>query len=176
MVDFQSISITLATLSFVVAAIYYAMNLREVRRNRRLTLTTTVLTPFMTEEGVLKSFDLMAMKWSSLDEFNSKYDHRVNRENAAKRMSIWNRCETIGILYRDGLLDLKTLYGGSGGNISNLWFKFKPVIEMYRGTDYAARAYENFEYLAERLLEHRQARGEIGKRVLEIRENPGTTI
>jgi hypothetical protein len=47
---------------------------------------------------------------------------------------------------------------------------------MYRGTDYAARAYENFEYLAERLLEHRQARGAIGERPLEIRENPGTTI
>ena len=159
MVDFQSISITLATLSFVVAAIYYAMNLREVRRNRRLTLTTTVLTPFMTEEGLLTIFDLTSMEWSSLEDFNSKYDHRVNRENAAKRMSMWNRCETIGILYRDGLLDLKILYGGSRGQISMIWFKFKPVIEMYRETDMDARAYEDFEYLAERLLEYTKARG-----------------
>jgi hypothetical protein len=37
MVDFQSISITLAAFSFVVAATYYAMNLREVTRNRKIT-------------------------------------------------------------------------------------------------------------------------------------------
>ena len=159
MVDYQSISITLASLSFVIAAIYYAMNISEVKRNRRITLTNTVLDPFMTEEGYSKLLDLMAMEWSSLDDFNSKYDHRVNRENAAKRISMWNRFETIGMLYREGLVDLKTLYGGTGGVLTVLWFKFKPVIEMYRGTDFDERAYENFEYLAERLLEYTKARG-----------------
>jgi hypothetical protein len=42
-----------------------------------------------------------------------------------------------------------------------IWFKFKPVIEMYRETDMDARAYEDFEYLAERLLEYTKARGGI---------------
>ena len=159
MVDLQSISITLAAFSFVLAAIYYAMNINEAKRNRRITLTTTLLQPFMTEEGQTKIRELIAMEWSSLDDFNSKYDHRVNPENAAKRLALWNRCETIGILYRDGLLDLKILYGGSRGQISMIWFKFKPVIEMYRETEYDARAYEDFEYLAERLLEYTRARG-----------------
>jgi len=159
MVDLQSISITLAAFSFVLAAIYYAMNINEAKRNRRITLTTTVLQPFMTEEGQTKIRELIAMEWSSLDDFYSKYDHRINPENAAKRLALWNRCETIGILYRDGLLDLKILYGGSRGQISMIWFKFKPVIEMYRETEYDARAYEDFEYLAERLLEYTRARG-----------------
>ena len=81
MVDAQSISIILAALSFVVAAIYYAMNLREVRRNRRITLTTTMLQqPFMTKEGFRQFLDLMAMEWSSPDDYKNKYDHRVNPE------------------------------------------------------------------------------------------------
>ena len=135
------------------------MTLNNTRQNRRITLTTTVLQPFMTEEGQTKIRELIAMEWSSLDDFKSKYDHLVNPENAAKRLALWNRCETIGILYRDGLLDLKILYGGSRGQISMIWFKFKPVIEMYRETDMDARAYEDFEYLAERLLEYTKARG-----------------
>ena len=159
MVDYQSISITLAALSFVIAAIYYSMNIREAKRNRRITLTNTVLQPFMTEEGYSKIMDLYAMEWSSLDDFNSKYDHRADRENAARRLAMWNMFETIGMLYREGLLDIKTLYGGSGGVISVLWFKFKPIIEMYRGADFDERAYENFEYLAERLLEYTKERG-----------------
>jgi len=155
MVDTQSISIILAALSFVVAAIYYAMNLREVRRNRRITLTTTMLQqPFMTKEGFRQFLDLMAMEWSSLDDYKNKYDHIVNPENCALRQSLWNTCESIGLLYREGMLDLKTLSGGSTGMITLLWYKFEPIIKMYRGKDYAESAYENFEFVAKKLEEY----------------------
>ena len=176
MVDLQSLSITLAALSFVVAVSYYAMNLREIRRSRRITLTTTVLEPFMTVEGNQLVMDLQTMTWNDLDDYKRKYDHRVNPENYAKRAAVWNRCNTIGMLYSEGLLDLKTLYGGSGGILTRLWFKFKPIIEMYRGTDYDELAYEDFEALAERLYEYTNARGEEGRRLHELREKPGTTI
>ena len=91
MVDVQSISMTLAALSFIVAAIYYAMNLREVSRNRRVTLTTTLLQPFMTEEGNRLFMDLWEMEWRDLEEYKSKYDHRASPENYAKRSAVWNR-------------------------------------------------------------------------------------
>ena len=158
-ITYQMVLSTLQTVGLLVGIYYYIMTLNNTRQNRRITLTTTVLQPFMTEEGQIKIRELIAMEWSSLDDFKSKYDHLVNPENAAKRLALWNRCETIGILYRDGLLDLKILYGGSRGQISMIWFKFKPVIEMYRETDMDARAYEDFEYLAERLLEYTKARG-----------------
>jgi hypothetical protein len=115
------------------------------------------------------------MTWNDLDDYMRKYDHSVNRENASKRLALWNRCNTIGSLYREGLLDLKTLYMGSGGMITRLWLKFRPIIELYRGTDYDERAYEDWEYLAERLFEYTQAKGETGRRVIELREKPGTT-
>jgi hypothetical protein len=153
MVDVQSISITLAALSFLVAASYYVLNLREIRRNRQITLTTTLLQPFMSDEGYIKIMDLLAMQWDSLEEFMNKYDSRVNPENAASRMSLWNACETLGMLYRDGFLDLKTIISASGGIINSLWVKFGPVIESYRGNDYATNSYENFEYLASQIGE-----------------------
>jgi hypothetical protein len=34
-----------------------------------------------------------------------------------------------------------------------MWVKFKPVIEMYRGTDFTGHDYENFEYVAGQLNE-----------------------
>ena len=153
MVDVQSISITLAALSFIVAVSYYALNLREIRRNRQIALTTTLLQPFMTDVGYNKILDLLAMQWDSLEDYMEKYDSRVNPENAASRMSLWNTCETLGMLYREGFLDLKTIYSTSGGIINSLWMKFKPVIESYRGSDYATNAYANFEYLAMKISE-----------------------
>jgi hypothetical protein len=151
MVDVQSISIVLAALSFVVAVTYYAMNIMEIRRSRRITLTTTLMQPFMTVEGNREFGDLLTMEWSDLDDYNSKYDSRVSLENWAKRVSVWKRCDSLGLLYRKGLLDLETIGSGSLTLISDLWYKFKPVIEMYRKTDFHRSAFENWEYLAEKL-------------------------
>jgi len=175
MVEIQSISITLAALSFLVAATYYAFNLSEIRKNRRITLTTTLLEPFMTIEGNKLFLDLNTMTWNDLDDYKKKYDHKVNPESFANRMSMWNRCNTIGSIYREGLLDLRTLYVGSGRMIIWLWFKFKPVIEMYRGTDFEVKAYEDWEYLAERLLKYLDSRGERGDYLSEFMEKPGFT-
>ena len=130
----------------------------------------------MTVEGNQLIMDLQTMTWEDLDDFIKKYDHRVNIENYAKRAAMWNRCHALGSLYRDGLLDLKTLYAGSAGIITRMWLKFRPIIEMYRDADYDQRAYEDWEYLAEKLSEYTQSRGEVGRRVHELRESPGTTI
>ena len=167
MVDFQSLTVTLAALSFIVAATYYAMNIREQRRNRRLTLTTTVLQPFMTVEGNELILELITMEWNDIDDFKARYDHRVNPENYAKRIAVWNMCENIGTLYKEGLLDLETLYRGSQAIIALLWRRFKPVIEMYRGIDYGEDAYANFEFVAEKMIELRGDR-EINDLIEEL--------
>lgn len=112
-----------------------------------------MLQPFMSEEGNMKMMELFTMEWSSFDDFKAKYDHRNNPENSAQRMAIWNRCEAIGYLYREGMVDIKTIFASSGMNIHMLWDKFKPIIEMYRGTDFPDFAYADFEYLAKHLRE-----------------------
>jgi hypothetical protein len=120
---------------------------------------------FMTDEGYLKTMELLGMQWDSIEDFMQKYDSRVNPVNAARRMSLWNTCETIGLLYREGFLDLETIWASSAGIIGTLWRKFGPVIEYYRGTHYTENSYENFEYLAGVLSEYQT---EHGKREMGI--------
>jgi hypothetical protein len=132
---------------------YYVMNLMETRRNRRITLTTTLMQYFMTVEGSRGIADLISMEWSDLDDYHSKYDHRVNIENFTKRVAVWRLFDSIGLLYRKGLLDLETINSGSTGIIPSLWRKFKPVVEMYRRTDFHISTWENWEYLAGKLHE-----------------------
>ena len=83
-----------------------------------------------------------------------KYDHKADRINAARRMALWNTCNSIGSVYRDGLLDLKTIFTSSGGMIGNIWRKFEPIIKFYRTTEYSPKGYEDFEYLALQLEEY----------------------
>ena len=157
----QSLSYVAAAIGVCVAAVYYAMNLRELNRNRRITLTSTMMQPFMTQEGSRQFIDLVNMDWKDLDDFMRRYDSRINPENFSKRMSMWNICENMGRLYREGLIDLETLYGGSNGAIQWMWVKFKPVIEMYRKTEFSRHAYEDFEYVVGKLDEfHKKKYGE----------------
>jgi len=175
MVDLQVISIILGALSFWIAAIYYVLNLKEISRNRRITLTTTVLEPFMTKEGYGDLLDLLVMEWKDFEDFKNKYDHKSNPENAKMRLAMWNRFETIGMLCKEGLLDVYTLYGGIGGVLQVLWFKFKPIIERYRETEYDKEAYSHFEYLAERVYKYTQARKTTGELVIQAIEKPETS-
>ena len=91
------------------------------------------------------------MEWSDFDDFKLKYDLRTNPENCALRLSIWNNCESIGLLFREGMLDKKTLRAGSVGMIPILWYKFEPIIKMLRETDYNEDDFENFEFVAKQL-------------------------
>ena len=125
----QSVSYIAGALGVCVAAIYYVINLREMNKNRRITLTTTMMQPFMTVEGLRQFNNLISMDWKDLDDFSKKYDGRVNPQNYAERLSMWNLCENLGLLYREVMIDLKTLYGGSSFIVQITWLKFKSVIE-----------------------------------------------
>jgi hypothetical protein len=159
-----------AIIGVFIGLSYYIMNLREIRRNRRITLTTDVLQPFQTKEGFSNILDLLGMEWTSLEDFTQKYDHRVNPDNSAARIAMWNKCESIGMLYKEGLLDLETLFGGSQGAIVTLWVKFEPIIEMYRESDLGPMAYQNFEVIAEKLMEYMKLHGEPEAQERVIRE------
>lgn len=116
----QAVSYIIGSLGVLMAAVYYVLNLRETVKNRRITLTNTMMQPFMSEEGCRRFIDLVTMEWSDLEDYKRKYDSRTNPANFAKRYSMWNLCENFGRLYREGLIDLETLYGGSSSIIQYL--------------------------------------------------------
>ena len=63
----QSMSYVAAAISVCLAAFYYALNLREANRNRRMALTTSLMQSFISEEGVKRFIDLANMQWTDFD-------------------------------------------------------------------------------------------------------------
>ncbi|MCX6653604.1 MAG: hypothetical protein NTY03_00630 [Candidatus Bathyarchaeota archaeon] len=145
----QSVSYIAGALGVCIAAFYYAINIREQTRNRRVTLTTSLLQSFMSREGIRLIVDLMRMEWSDFDDFLRKYDSTVNPDNIIMRSAVFMHCEVLGREYRSGVIDLDTLFSVCSDNIPQLWVKFKPIIEEYRKRKvYSKIEFENFEYLA----------------------------
>jgi hypothetical protein len=155
----QSISYMAGALGVCVAAIYYILNLREQTLNRRVTLTNSLLQSYSSREGFRLQEELYDMKWSDFDDFLRKYDSSVNPDNLALRTSVFTVCELLGRQYKSGLIDIDTLFSVCNTSITQLWVKFKPIIEEYRRRGvYSKIEFENFEYLAvelRKLLEKR---------------------
>ncbi len=134
-----------------VAVVFYALNLRETTRNRRIKLTNILMEPLMSEEGNNRFIELMNMEWKDIDDFNNRYDSRVNPENFSMRMFLWSLCESLGYLCRINMIDLDMLFGCSNSVIQSTWVKFKSVIYDYRKTEFNKSAFKNFEYLVDAL-------------------------
>ncbi|MCX6653830.1 MAG: hypothetical protein NTY03_01780 [Candidatus Bathyarchaeota archaeon] len=154
----QSISYMAGALGVSVAALSFAFNMRTTTKNRRASLTNNLMNSFLSEEGMKRWSDLEIMKWKDFEDFRSKYDSTVNTDNYVKRQAFWNTCDLIGYQYREGLVDLGTVYNAGGIFITYSWLKFKPIIEEYRKTEYGIDDYENYEYVANELLKMKNKR------------------
>ena len=148
----QSVSYTAGAISVVLGVIYYAINLRETNRNRRVALTNTLMQTFTSEEGIKRYNELLSMEWVDFDDFVSKYDSTVNFDNWMKRTMVWNACEVLGHQYRTKMVDFDTVFTTCNTFVPILWTKFRPIIEEYvrRGVN-PKLMYENFEYLADEI-------------------------
>ena len=155
--DVQTAYYMVAATGVLVAAVFYIVNLRETTKNRRITFTNSVMQQLLTEEGVRREIDCYLMQWIDFDDFKRKYDSRVNPENYSKRMSLWLQYDSMGYLYKSGLIDLDTVANVGGGLLLWDWLKFKPIIEELRKRDLGPNGLSNFEYLAEAVLRRRES-------------------
>jgi hypothetical protein len=149
LVVLQSLSYTAGAISVVLGVIYYMINLRETTRNRRVTLTNTLMQILLSEEGARRWEELMQAKWENFDDFYKKYDSTVNLDHYAKRDSFCRTFDIFGYQYMSGYLDIGTLWTICNEAVPFTWVKYGPIIEEYKKRGlYTKHVYEHFEYLA----------------------------
>ena len=150
--EIQAAYYMVAATGVLVAAVFYIANLRETTRNRKATFSLALLNNVFGHEGARDYVELLSMQWTDVDDFKRKYDSSVNPENYILREHFWDVCNEIGWQYRTGLVDLDTVWR-VGLGIHLVWFKFKPIIEVYRREEYGMLMHRDWEYLAEKIDE-----------------------
>lgn len=143
----QSVSYIAGALGVCVAAFYYVMNLREQRRNRRITFTQNLIQTFNTVENFKIQGELLNMDWKNYDDFEKKYGSDTNVDNYGKRMFFFYTFESLGKLLKEGLVDSETLYGVINTTVITIWIKFLPTIVENRRRYMGRTGWEGFEYL-----------------------------
>jgi len=155
----QSVSYIAGALGVCVAAIFYILNLRISQRNmkttletRKLQFVTSITTQLLSEEGQRRYGELMNMEWTDYDDFEKKYGSDYNLDNYAKRMSMWNTFNTMGMLVREKLVESEVLYRINNIDPLFMWSKFKDVIAENRRRYGGKDNFSDFELLNDEIL------------------------
>jgi hypothetical protein len=154
----QSVSYIAGALGVCIAAIFYVLNLRISQRNmkqtletRKLQFVTSITNQLLSEEGQRRFGELLNMEWKDYDDFEKKYGSDYNLDNYAKRMSVWNTYNTLGMLVREKLVEPEVLYSITRTNPIFMWSKFKDLIaethKRYGGGD----TLSDFKFLSDEL-------------------------
>jgi hypothetical protein len=144
MVDAQTVSIIFAGLSIGVAAIYYALTLRNTRKNQELQLETRqaqlfmeVYKEFSSPSFLLRFQDIRNNIVRDIDKYREEFGdlQRTDPERYAGWISLGTWFEGLGTLLKHGLIDPNMVYDMMGGVVFRYWNARRIVIEEMQKID-----------------------------------------
>lgn len=140
---------------------------KEATETRRLQIFMQLFNAFNTKENLDNLVELMNLKPDE-KTYREKYDSHVNPEFFAKRARVWYFYNSVGELYRMGLVDKDLLHRlNIDINVSMIWQNWGHIIELNRKRENMPDLWDGFEYLYEEIHNMR-----IEKGYPEITYNP----
>jgi len=140
---------------------YYVMTVRNSNKARKTQILMQLRSLYLDKEWLLDYADLLETEWTSLEDYDKKYDSTVNPEHMAKRFRLWEYLDGVGYLLHENLIERESVYYMSQGQGAPMqWKKWQPIIEenyrkRYNNPDW----WKWFEYLASEISKERIKRG-----------------
>ena len=166
-ITFQTIFQFLQTMSIMVGIAYYLMILQNQQKTQKHQQETQKTQLFMqlyqssfNVENSETYWDIISWQWETHEEYQEKYGPRANPDKAYRAIAYYYVFDGLGMLVRNNVVDINTVYRMLGRRIINIWFKIETTIERVRkqldpGPDYL----EDFEYLAMEMVRMRKEKG-----------------
>jgi hypothetical protein len=166
--DIQTFSIVIAAAGVFVAAINSVYSSREAKQQRQTEIETRQAELFMqmynrwSTPDMMKSYGLVLFRssWTDYDDWAQKYGpYHGDFDVWASGMSVLTFFEGLGVLVRNGLIDIKLVEDLLSRRLVETWNKFRPIREegIRRGRD--PKAWDHAEYLYKLMMQRQQ--GEV---------------
>lgn len=130
MVDIQTVSIAIASASVTIAAIYYALQIRNQTKIRHTDLTMRLNSWWTSEETAKQWLRAMDLEFKDFQDFTKKYGMPFSEkpEHIAVFVTV-NHFDAMGYLLHRKMIDLELVRLLP---IIAAWEKMKPLIEGLR--------------------------------------------
>jgi len=155
-ITYQMVLSTLQTVGILVGIVYYITIMRNSQRtqeislkNQQLSSVHRILEVYRDPEEYYKWLEVKNLEWDDTDDFWEKYSESKNPEMAAKYGTMFQYYDGLGYLWKEGVIDIKSLSVYMGWGCLLLWKRYKPIVEGYR--KHYLDAFQYWEQLVEAL-------------------------
>ena len=155
----ESIPLILTGIGIIVSILYYTSVLKNAQKARRTEMFLQLYQERFNIEGMKNFWKILALEWTTFEEYLKTYGPDADPDTAAMTQTQWNYYDGVGIMVKDGLVGVDTVFRLMSMSILMVWFKFETVIKGIREESGNTVLGENFEYLADIMLRMRKKRG-----------------
>ena len=135
MITIEQIVYVVPILALTVSILYYAIVIQNQNKTQKMQLETRQATLFM---NVYNRWDVdmanalhevLSWEWNDFDDFMEKYGWYKNRENyTATAGKLTGYFEGIGVLVKEGFVNIRLIALMSSGVIIMFWEKMGPFV------------------------------------------------
>ena len=162
MIDLQTVLTYLTLISVPIGVFYHILTLWNAQKTRKTQILLQLYQTMSNPENNRLLWEFMALEWDDYEDFMLKYSPAADPDHASRRQAFWSQYDGLGMLVKNNVVDLNTVYRTRGSHIMMVWFKFESIIKRLRvdeekqiGSEYL----QDFEFLAERMIEIRKMKG-----------------
>ncbi len=132
MIDIQTVLTYLTLISVPVGIFYYMMTLRNTQKTQKLNATYRLLEVYRDQNEYYKWLQVLHLEWDDPDDFWEKYSGSTNPEMEAKFGTMFQYYDGLGYLWKEGVIDLRSLAAYFGWGCILMWKRYKPIVESNR--------------------------------------------
>jgi hypothetical protein len=160
MVDltYQMVLSTLQTAGILVGIFYYIMSLRNQNKARKTQLYWQINEKTSQENIISGRSEYMAQEWETPKEFITYFQSTEGRKVIGATLGYY---EGMGVMVKEGLLDIRVVALYSSGIIRKLWEQFIPIKDEVRRQLQWPRLCIEVEYLYNELLKFHKEHPEV---------------
>ena len=151
MITVEQVLYIIPVLALTASITYYALNIRNQNRTRQAQLLMQIVNQFC-HPNIVEARDLFnRIELNSVEDLKNIFE---DREKAVILRRYWGWVEGIGVVVRENYLDVKVIAGVMFGVVTRDWEKLAPYVGEYRELIGSPRAWIEWEYLYDKLMEY----------------------
>ena len=162
MVSLEVIAILLSGISISASLFYYSNVLENTNKTRKTQLFTQIYQARYNPDNIDRWMKMMSWEWKDFDDYYKRYSgFGVDPDLGALSIAQFAYYDGLGLLVKNKMVDVETVYQLMSAPIINLWFKFETVIKgmMSMESGPGENYMESFMFLADEMIRMRLERG-----------------
>ena len=161
MVQIENLPIVLTGIGIIVSILYYSNVLRNADQTRKTQMFMQLHQSKYQQEGLRSMFRLMTLEWNDYDDYMTKYGGTTGHIDIPSDLTSWvEYFDGIGLLVKENMIDVDTVYNITHARILFVWFKFETIIKGLRNGPWGMPDYlANLEFLANEMIKIRRKKG-----------------